>query len=136
MKFSHSFRIPREDIDQFGHVNNVVYVKWVQDVALAHWKVFASAEEQEKYGWIIVRHELDYKKQAFENEEITATTWIGEWTHVTCERFVEIHRGDDLLLKSRTVWCIVDMEKTRPTKIPDEIKKRFPSMKSRSLKIH
>ena len=136
MKFSHSFRVSREDIDDFGHVNNVAYVRWVQDVALAHWKNFATAEEQEKYSWIIVRHELDYKKQAFENEEITATTWVGEWTHVTCERFVEISRGEDILLKSRTVWCIIDLEKTKPTKIPKEIKDRFPSEKNLSLKIH
>jgi acyl-CoA thioester hydrolase len=125
MRFSHTFRVSREDIDDFGHVNNVTYVRWVQDVALAHWRDFATPEEQEKYGWIIVRHELDYKKQAFENEEITATTWIGEWNHVTCERFVEIYRGVDLLLKSRTVWCIIDFEKKWPTRIPKGLKGRF-----------
>jgi len=108
-----------------GHVNNVAYVRWVQDVALAHWKVEASPQEQERYSWMIVRHELDYKKQAFENEEITATTWIGEWTHVTCERFVEICRGEELLLKSRTVWCIVDLLTSRPCKIPRTLKEKF-----------
>lgn len=136
MKFSHSFRVAKDDIDHFGHVNNVVYVRWVQEVAEAHWKDFATEEERAKYGWIIVRHELDYKKQAFENEKITATTWVGDWTHVTCERFVEIYRGDELLLRSRTVWCIIDMERSRPTKIPKEIGERFPSEKSKTLKIH
>ena len=124
-KFSHTFRVPPADIDHLGHVNNVAYVRWVQDVAIAHWKKEATDEEQEKFAWMIVRHELDYKKQAFENDEVTGTTWIGEWTHVTCERFVEIHRGDDLLLKSRTVWCIVDLATSRPTKIPRELKERF-----------
>jgi acyl-CoA thioester hydrolase len=125
MKFSHSFRVPKEDIDHLGHVNNVAYVRWVQDLAIAHWKDIASEEYQEKYGWMIVRHELDYKKQAFENDEITATTWVGEWTHVTCERFVEIYRGEELLVKSRTVWCIINLEKKWPTKIPRELKEKF-----------
>jgi acyl-CoA thioester hydrolase len=124
-KFSHTFRVRPTDIDHMGHVNNVAYVRWVQDVAIAHWKAEGTAEQQEKFGWMIFRHELDYKKQAFENDEITASTWIGEWTHVTCERFVEIHRGEDLLLKSRTVWCIVDLATSRPTKIPRELKERF-----------
>lgn len=125
MKFSHSFQVPKADIDHLGHVNNVAYVRWVQDVAAAHWKIGASLEHQEKYGWMIVRHELDYKKQAFENEEITATTWVGEWTHVTCERFVEIHRGEDLLAKSRTMWCIIDLEKKWPCKIPKDLKEKL-----------
>lgn len=125
MKFSHSFRVPASDIDHFGHVNNVSYVRWVQEVAEAHWNREATTEMRTRYGWMIVRHELDYKKQAFENDEITATTWVGEWTHVTCERFVEIKRGDDLLVKSKTVWCIVDMAKKWPCKIPKDLKELF-----------
>jgi len=93
MKFSHSFRVAAEDIDEQGHVNNVAYLKWIQDVAVAHWRHTASEEQLDKYSWITVRHEIDSKKQAFENEEITATTWVGEWSKVTCERFTEIHRA-------------------------------------------
>lgn len=123
--FSQTFRVSASDIDHMGHVNNVAYVKWVQDVALAHWKAEATAEMQERYAWIIVWHELEYKKQAFENEEINATTWVGNWTHVTCDRYVEIKRGDDVLLNSKAVWCIVDLSTNRPCKIPKELKERF-----------
>ena len=75
MKFSHSFRVAAEDIDEQGHVNNVAYLKWIQDIAVAHWRHSASEEQLAKYSWVTVRHEVDYKKQAFENEEITGTTW-------------------------------------------------------------
>jgi acyl-CoA thioester hydrolase len=121
MKFSKSFSVAAGDIDEQGHVNNVAYVRWIQDIAVAHWRHAASEDMIAKFSWVVVRHEIDYKKQAFENEEITATTWVGEWTHVTCERFTEIHRGDDLLVKGRTVWCMIDKETAKPTRIAKEL---------------
>src|SRR6187397_2118973 len=102
MKFSHVFRVAPDDIDEQGHVNNVAYLRWIQDVAVAHWVNVATDEMQAKYSWVVLRHEIDYKKQSFEGDEITATTWVGEWTGVTCERFTEIQRGDNLLVSGRT----------------------------------
>lgn len=125
MRFSHSFFVAADDIDEQGHVNNVAFLRWIQDVAVAHWRHSATDEMIAKFSWIVVRHEVDYKKQAFENEEITAITWVGEWTKVTCERFTEIHRGSDLLVKGRTVWCMIDRETTKPTRISSELVKQF-----------
>ncbi len=125
MKFSHSFSVAAEDIDEQGHVNNVAYLRWIQDIAIAHWRHTVSDEMLAKFSWVVVRHEIDYKKQAFENEEITVTTWVGEWTHVTCERFTEIHRGPDLLVKGRTVWCMIDRETARPLRIAKELREQF-----------
>jgi acyl-CoA thioester hydrolase len=125
MKFAHSFRVEESDIDEQGHVNNVAYLRWIQDVAVAHWRHSASEEQLAKYSWITVRHEIDYKKQAFESDEIAATTWIGEWKHVTCERFTEIHRGEELLAKARTVWCMINRETTKPARITKELIDRF-----------
>lgn len=125
MRFSHSFCVERGDIDEQGHVNNVAYLRWIQDVAVAHWRHSASEEQLAKYTWVTVRHEIDYKKQAFENEEITATTWVGEWSRVKCERFTEIGREDDLLVKARTVWCMIDKETTKPARITRELIERF-----------
>ncbi len=125
MKFSHSFRVSVEDIDALGHVNNVAYVRWIQDVAVAHWLAVTTEEAREKFTWMLTRHEIDYKKQTFENEEVTATTWVGKATKVTFERFTEIRRGEDLLVKARSVWCLIDREKSKPTRIPSELKELF-----------
>ena len=125
MKFSHSFRVQADDIDEQGHVNNVAYLRWIQDVAVAHWRHSATDEQQEEYGWVVVRHEIDYKKQAFENDEITATTWVGEWSKVTCERFTEIFRENELLVKGRTVWCMLDRETAKPARIASDLIERF-----------
>ena len=125
MKFSHSSRVSAEDIDEQGHVNNVAFVRWIQDVAVAHWFSVAPEEIRAKYTWIVLRHEIDYKKQAFENEEIMATTWVGEPTRISWERLTEIRRGEDLLVKARSVWCLIDRETSKPTRIISELKELF-----------
>ena len=125
MKFAHAFRVSAEDIDEQGHVNNVAYLRWVQDVAVAHWREAASAEQQSRFTWFVTRHEIDYKKPAFAGEEITATTWVGQSKIATCERFTEIKRGDDLLVKAQSTWCLIDRETSRPARINAELKEIF-----------
>ncbi len=125
MKFSHSFSVSAADIDEQKHVNNVAYVKWIQDVAVAHWFSIASERIRQKYTWVVLRHEIDYKKQAFENEEIVVETWVGEPTRISWERFTEIKRGADLLVKARSVWCLIDRETAKPARITSELKELF-----------
>ena len=125
MKFSHSFVVSARDIDEQNHINNVAYVRWIQDAAVAHWFSIADDETRERFTWIVVRHEIDYKKQAFENESVTIETWVGEPTLVSWERFTEITRAEDLLVKARSVWCLIDRETMKPARISNELKKLF-----------
>ncbi len=125
MKFSHSFRVSADDIDEQRHVNNVAFVRWIQDVAIAHWFSIAPEETRAKYTWVVLRHEIDYKKQAFEMEEISVETWVGEPTRISWERFTEIKRGEDLLVKARSVWCLIDRETSKPSLITEELKDLF-----------
>ena len=127
MRFEHRFTVPKTDIDEQGHVNNVAFVRYVQEVAVAHWFHFTDQEQQEKFAWVMLRHEIDYKKQAFEGEEVTAKTRVIGWTAATCERLVEIYRGQDLLVKSKTIWCLLDRRTYRPRRIPTELKEVFGS---------
>lgn len=125
MKFSHSFRVQKSDIDAHNHVNNVAYLRWIQDVAVAHWQEEASAEQQEKFTWFVLRHEIDYKNRAFEGEEITATTWVGKATKIKCERFTEIKRGEDILVLAKSIWCLLDRATNKPTRITSELRDLF-----------
>jgi len=127
MKFSHSFKVSAEDIDEQNHVNNVSYVRWIQDVAVAHWENAANSDYRAEFTWIIVRHEIDYKKQAFEAEEITATTWVDGWRGFSCERFTEISRGEELLVKSKAIWCMINKETHKPARISEDLKNCFRS---------
>lgn len=121
MKFSHTFAVSNEDIDEQGHVNNVAYVRWIQDVAVAHWFAVTDETMREKYTWVVLRHEIDYKKQSFEGEEIEATTWVGEPTRISWERFTEIKRGEDLLVKAKSIWCLINREREKPSRITAEM---------------
>jgi len=67
-----------EHIDELGHVNNAVWVQWMEQVAVAHWRSVADAAHQDDFFWVVVRHEIDYLRAALEGERITARTWAGE----------------------------------------------------------
>ncbi len=121
MKFSHFFEVESADIDAQGHVNNVAYVRWIQDVAVAHWFAVTDEATREKYTWVVLRHEIDYKKQSFERDAVTVTTWVGEPTRISWERLTEIRRGDDVLVKARSVWCLIDREKSKPARITADL---------------
>jgi len=125
MKFSHSFRVEESDIDEHDHVNNVAYLRWIQDVAVAHWKSVAPEEMQEQLTWFVLRHEIDYKNRAFENEEITATTWVGKASKIKCERFTEIKRDGEILAEAKSMWCLLDRKSGRPSRISEELRELF-----------
>jgi acyl-CoA thioester hydrolase len=101
--FNLRLRVLPSDIDEQNHVNNLVYLRWVQEIAIAHWKAVASSEAQEAIGWVVLRHEIDYNAPAVLHDELEVATWVGKATRLTFERFTEIRRGADrqLLAKAR-----------------------------------
>jgi len=116
-----------EDIDEQNHVNNTVYLRWVQEVATAHWRAVATADAQENIGWVVLRHEIDYKAPACVGDEIVLRTWIGKSMRLTFERFTEIRRSgnDQLLSNARTLWCPINAQTARPTRVPAEVREQF-----------
>lgn len=114
-------------LDKQRHVNNVQYVQWIQDVAEEHWEVRANEEQKAEVIWVVVRHEIDYKKEAFLGDNISLQTYVGETTHVTSNRYVIIKNADTgkLLAEAKTTWCLLDKETKKPVKITDELKKVF-----------
>jgi acyl-CoA thioester hydrolase len=115
------------DIDELGHVNNAVYLRWVQEVATAHWQALASPEDQAAIVWVVMRHEIDYKAPAFARDEILLRTWVGAASRLTFERHTEIVRAADrqLLSQARTLWCPIGSGTGRPTRVSAEVRARF-----------
>lgn len=115
------------DIDEQNHVNNTVYLRWVQDVATAHWRVVASPKAQETIGWVVLRHEIDYKGAATLGDEMVLRTWVGKATRLTFERFTEIRRNRDgrLLSEARTLWCPIEAQTGRPVRVSEEVRSQF-----------
>jgi len=115
------------DLDQLGHVNNVTYVRWVQEAAVAHWRAVAPVADQSKLFWIVLRHEIDYLQPALPGDSIVARTWVGSASRVRFERFTELLRASDrtMLAKARTMWCPIDAQKRRPVAVSRELRASF-----------
>ena len=115
------------DIDEQGHVNNTVYLRWIQDVATAHWKSLASAQSQAAIGWVVLRHEIDYKLRASFGDEIVLRTWVGQASRLKFERFTEVRRKIDnqLLSQARTLWVPIDVRTGKPTRVSAELRAQF-----------
>jgi acyl-CoA thioester hydrolase len=116
-----------DDIDQLGHVNNVTYVRWVQDAAVAHWTAAASAADRAMLFWVVVRHEIDYKRPAVPGDTVIARTWVGTASRIRFERHTEILRERDrcVLARALTVWCPMDAQTGKPAAVSAEVRARF-----------
>ncbi|MFM7377860.1 MAG: acyl-CoA thioesterase, partial [Erythrobacter sp.] len=75
-RHARTFIAAPEHIDELGHVNNTVWVQWIQDMATAHWDAVARAQDRAAYFWVVVRHEIDYRGNVSEGAEVHAETWI------------------------------------------------------------
>jgi acyl-CoA thioester hydrolase len=123
------------DIDEQNHVNNAVYLRWIQDVATAHWKSLANAEAQAAIGWVVLRHEIDYRSPATLGDEILLRTWVGQASRLKFERFTEILRkacpepgrriDKQLLAQARTLWVPVDVRTGKPMRVSAELRAQF-----------
>jgi len=114
------------DLDGRAHVNNVVYVRWVQDAAAAHWNTLAPAGARDELAWVALRHEIDYLSPAVLGDDIVVRTWVGVAKGLSFERFTEIRRQGDgrLLAQARTLWCPVDARTGKPQRVSAEVRAR------------
>lgn len=111
------------DIDELGHVNNAVWVQWIQQVAIAHWQAIAPPAAIDRYTWVVTRHEIDYRGNIGLGETVIGETWVDEppkgarfWRNV---RFI----GADgkVKLNAKTNWAIIDLISQRPLRVPPEL---------------
>jgi acyl-CoA thioester hydrolase len=121
--FELTFTAGPEHIDQLGHVNNAVWVQWMEQVAVAHWDSVADAAHRAAYFWVVVRHEIDYLRPAVEGDRIVARTWIGEAPRgARFDRHVEFTGADGrVCVRARTDWAIIDKALGRPIRVPAEV---------------
>jgi len=125
--YTHEFVVQPNEIDAMGHVNNVVYLKWVQDAAEAHWLTKASQDVKAKYSWVVLRHEIDYLAPAFAGQTIEATTWVENYQGVRSDRIVHLINKESkkVLAKAKTTWCLLDAATQRPKRIESDIASVF-----------
>lgn len=121
--FELEFTALAEHIDELGHVNNAVWVQWIQKIAVAHWEARAADDHKSAYFWVVVRHEIDYLRPAHQGERIVARTWVGEAPRgARFERHVEFTGpGGKTCVRARTEWAIIETASRRPVRVPPEV---------------
>ena len=127
MSFTHSITATDADIDELGHVNNAVWVKWIQDIAVAHWEALAPPAHRAAYIWVVTRHEIDYRSNVSAGETVTGETWVPEPPkgarfdrHV---RFVGVN--GKVKVQAVTTWALLDRATGRLMRVRDEVAAPF-----------
>jgi len=120
---SYNIKVSEKEIDELNHVNNMHYLKYMENAAKIHWNMLSNQAMNKKYVWVVLRHEIDYLFSAKLNDDLNVTTWIGESYGVKSERYVEIKKEGRTVLKSKTIWCLLAKKTMRPVRIPSEILK-------------
>lgn len=126
-RFSKSFTAGLQHIDVMGHVNNAVWVQWVQDMATAHWDAAARPEDQEAFVWLVIRHEIDYRGNIAAGESVTGTTWIpaGATGAKSTRRVDFSNAAGKIIVSANTTWAMLDRESGRLARVRPEVMAPF-----------
>ncbi len=127
--FTHTITVSEGDIDNLNHVNNAVYVKWMDTVATIHWDFLTKKHALDKCIWVVSKHEIEYKREALLNDVITVKTWVGETKGVTTERHIEFYKDNNLLVKTKTIWVLLNSKTFKPTRIRENVLKVLQAIK-------
>lgn len=125
--FQGTFAPKASDIDENGHVNNVVYLDWAQQMATAHWRSRAPADDQDAFAWIALRHEVDYRRALMPGETAQARTWTAEAADgPRFDRYVRIDGPDGAMCAQvKTTWVLVEKASGRPKRVPEAMAALF-----------
>jgi acyl-CoA thioester hydrolase len=119
-------RVTASDLDELAHVNNVVYLSWVQEVATAHWRTLAPSEALEQLAWVARRHEIDYLASAVLDDALVLRTWVGVADGLQFERHTEVRHADGrLVTRARSLWIPIDPRTGRPRRPSAEVRALF-----------
>lgn len=116
------------DIDEVGHVSNVVYLRWVMQVAMEHSRALGwDYPDYKAFGavFMVRRHEIDYIAQVTAGQTLSAETWVDEWRQASCIRKTELIRDGKLVVRAATTWALISLGSGRPIRIPDEMREKF-----------
>ena len=128
-RFSMTITAGPEDIDELGHVNNAVWVKWIQDVAVAHWAAIAPPAHRDAYIWVVTRHEIDYRGNVAAGEAVVGETWVPDPPRgARFDRHVRFTGTDGKVkVEAKSTWALIDRATGRLLRVTEEIAAPFLS---------
>lgn len=120
--FSMTINVENQHLDALDHVNNLQYLKWGESIAQKHWNFLIKDSNMDENLWVILRHEIDYKKEGRLGDKIDIITWVGETSVLRSIRHFEFYRGKEMLAKMETTFCLFSLESRKPIKISEELR--------------
>ncbi len=131
MPFLLPVTVQADQIDGLDHVNNLVYIRWIQDAAVAHSDALGlplAAYLERRQAFVVRRHEVDYLRSALVGEALEVETRVTHLGPASSTRQTEIRRagGGPPVARAVTGWAYIDLGKSRPVRIPAEVRARFP----------
>lgn len=123
--FRHPIQIAVADIDEMGHVNNAVYLRWVQEAIVGYWRKTAPAESIAAHLWVALKHEISYRRPTFLNDVIVADVVAEQVKGARAFFSTIIRRGEDVLAEVKSCWCCLDAETGRPARLARAVVARF-----------
>src|SRR4028118_1783480 len=112
--YRHAIAIDRSDIDFMGHVNNSVYLRWVQDAVVQYWEKVAPAEAVARHLWVALKHEITYRKPTFLDDVVVADVLADKVEGARAFFTTVVRRGEDVLAEVKSCWCCLDVATRRP----------------------
>ncbi len=125
MAHQHPLAVNPNDIDHMGHVNNAVYLNWVQDAVVAYWERTAPAEAVARHLWVALKHEITYRRPAFLDDQIVATVVAERVEGVRAYFSTLIRRGEEVLVEVKSTWCSLDSITRRPARLARDVVRHF-----------
>jgi acyl-CoA thioester hydrolase len=123
--YRHAIGIVPDDIDHMGHVNNSVYLKWVQEAVVRYWEKVAPSDAVAKHLWVALKHEIEFRRPTFLDDTVVADV-IAERVQGARALFTTvIRRGEDVLAEVKSTWCCLDAGSMRPARLAKDIVSRF-----------
>ena len=123
--YQKSILVLEEHLDYLKHVNNVVFLQWVQDLAGEHWMSKSNITFNQAYFWVVLNHYIEYKGQAFLDDVLIAKTYVEKNEGVRSLRVVEFFKDEKLIVRAKTHWCLIDRKTNRPSRVPQEVDDMF-----------
>ena len=126
--FTQRFPVNAADIDELGHVNNIVYLRWAQEIAIAHWRSRASEEMVANFVWVVLRHEADYRAALTLGDDVEVRTHVDDAPQgATWVRFVDIHKAGSVkpAVQIKSNWVMLDANTRRPKRVRADLVERF-----------
>jgi acyl-CoA thioester hydrolase len=122
-RFTMTITAEPEHIDELGHVNNAVWVQWIQTVAVAHWYAVAPPEHRDAYIWVVTRHEIDYRGNVVAGETVTGETWVPDPPRgARFDRYMKFTGADGKVkVEAKSTWAMIERATGRPIRVTPEI---------------